>query len=311
MNARAVSTEAPAKVNLFLRLLDLRPDGYRELETVFQTVSLSDAVRVELDQTPGEEAGEDAISLRVNGPDLGPVADNLAWRAAEGFRTEVGLPGRIRIDLDKAIPAGAGLGGGSSDAAAVLRCLAALTDLADARTLHALATDLGSDVPFFLRGPVAMGRGRGEVLTPMPPLPERALVLALPPVHVATGAAYDALSEWRSPPSPPSRSSSSSLRSSPGALVSSHFDWPTADLLSENDFEPVVTEMHEEVRVSLEALRNAGALVALLSGSGGASFGFFTSSAEAEAVAASLSRELGWRFVAAVTRSDVPRIVPA
>jgi 4-diphosphocytidyl-2-C-methyl-D-erythritol kinase len=303
MSPRAVSTEAPAKINLSLRVLHLRPDGYRELETVFQTVSLSDGVRVEIDQTSGEEAGEEAISLRVKGPDLGPVADNLAWRAADGFRTAVGLPGRIRIDLVKAIPAGAGLGGGSSDAAAVLRCLAVLTDLGDTRTLHALATDLGSDVPFFLRGPVALGRGRGEVLTPMPPLPERALVLALPPVHVATGAAYAALSESRTPSAP-----SAPASRSPDA---SDFDWPAADRRSENDFEPVVTEMYEEVRLSLEALRHAGARVALLSGSGGASFGFFDSLAEAESVAASLSDELGWRFTPALTRSDVPRVVPA
>jgi len=333
MTDRTVSTEAPAKINLFLRVLDRRPDGYHELRTVFQSVSFADQLSVTLTEADGGIDGElgrasdpngkvprrGEISLRVEGAELGPTEENLAWRAAVAFRSAVNVEGRIRIDLCKNIPAGAGLGGGSSDAAAVLRCLSALVGFSDSATLHRLATDLGSDVPFFLSGPVAHGAGRGDELTALPPLPERALVIALPPVHVSTVEAYRAISESRTPAKagavgPPSMSVEAAGRSraQPRDVEASsltNFDWDTVNQLSDNDFEPLVSSTHEEVRSSIEALSDAGGRSVLLSGSGAASFGFFDSSGEAASVAESLSGALGWPFIAAVTRSDLPLIV--
>ena len=188
--SRAVVIAAPAKINLFLRVLHRRNDGYREVETLMQLVSLADEVRVSItDSGP-------SIALAVDGPDLGPTEDNLAVRAARRLREVTGFESSVDIRLTKRIPAGAGLGGGSSDAAAVLKCLAALTDFHDAGVLQEIARDLGSDVPFFLgESPIALGRGRGDVLTSLAPLAKAQVVLALPPVHVSTVEAYEALSE--------------------------------------------------------------------------------------------------------------------
>ena len=139
---QAVRVRAPAKINLLLRVLGLRADGFHELETLFQAIDLTDELTVEL-------AG-DSVDLEVAGTDAGPVTHNLAFRAAEAFRLAADLHSGVRILLTKNIPTGAGLGGGSSDAAAVLRALNHLTGGAvAAEALLAIGADLGSDVPFF------------------------------------------------------------------------------------------------------------------------------------------------------------------
>jgi 4-diphosphocytidyl-2-C-methyl-D-erythritol kinase len=319
-----VRIEAPAKINLLLRVLHRRLDGYRELETVFQAISLGDTVEVALDRA----AASAGVTLEVHGADVGPTAENLAYRAAVAFRDATHLPGAIHIDLVKRIPAGAGLGGGSSDAAAVLRCLARILEATasdgesgargavaaaddgsgrvDATTLHRIGAGLGSDVPFFLCGsPLALARGRGEELTPLPPLPEAALVLALPPVHVSTAGAYRALSDHRDEGA--SGAGGTGLRPRPDAALRIP-GWSTLESLAENDFEAVVVRAHPEIARSLEALRAEGARVALLSGSGGASFGLFPSPEEAEAAAARLEARLGWPFLAVRT---LERAAPA
>lgn len=295
---RALEVEAPAKVNLFLRVLHRRPDGFHELETLFQAISLADRVVVSIEASDGEGP----VSLTVTGAELGPVEENLAYRAAERFLDTTGVELRVRVELNKRIPAGAGLGGGSSDAAAVLRCLAALTDFGDGRALRELAAELGSDVPFFLAGsPLALGEGRGEVLTELPALPEASLVLALPDVHVATGEAYAELASRRAAGlSPPS--SRVGVEAKRGWLGS----WDEVVDLAVNDFEPVVVPAHEEVRRSLEGLEERGARMPLLSGSGAACFGLFPDHETARAAAAWLEGRHPWRFVAAETRTDVP-----
>lgn len=285
---------APAKVNLFLKVLGRRPDGFHALETLFQAVDLCDELRV--------ERGAPGVRLRVDGPDLGPAEDNLAHRAARAFLDHAGLAATAGVDvrLAKRIPAGAGLGGGSSDAAATLRCLAALwPGTVGGRDLAALAMALGSDVPFFL-GPagLALGEGRGERLEALDPLPPGHLVLVLPPVHVATGGAYAALArsrEGRDAPVPRPRT---------GARVPRA--WSDVAALAENDFEAVVPGIHPPVAAALEALRAAGARPALLSGSGGACFGVFPRRAEAEGAAADLSRALGWPALAVRTLPRIP-----
>lgn len=310
MTPRSVSTLAPAKINLFLRILHRRPDGFREVETVFQSVSLADSVAVSVTDGDGVSPDE-RLTLSVVGADVGPERENLAWRAAERFRTSC-VPGlAISIRLTKRIPAGAGLGGGSSDAAAVLRCLAAITRFDDTGALHGIAADLGSDVPFFLESSgVALGRGRGEALEALKPLPVRKVVLALPPVHVSTVEAYRALGATRM-----EHGSGTGVEvevdphGGPRDFVANDLsNWDSLDEVAHNDFEPLVAGRHEEIRRSLDALRAAGADVTLLSGSGGACFGLFDTSTDVGAVADALSDSTGWPFVACSTLPGAPHI---
>lgn len=291
---RVAEVEAPAKINLFLRVFDARPDGYHEIETLFQAIDLADRVRVEL--------GGDAVELEVIGADLGPAQDNLAYRAATKLLGELGRTEGARITLEKQIPAGAGLGGGSSDAAAVLRCLAALCSIPLFEpSVRRIAGELGSDVPFFLgTSPLAVGRGRGEVLVPFARLPEASLVLVSPPVHVSTGWAYRALDEAR-------RAAGSGggpdMRGRPPS-------WRDVVAGAHNDFQEVVAATHPEIARALEALRAAGAKVALMSGSGSTSFGVFADPSSADWAAERLTGQLGWtcRAVRTLTELPTPRV---
>ena len=297
-------TLAPAKVNLALYVGPKRLDGFHELVTIFQAISLADEVEVEVMAPAREGQADEAIRLIVEGPDLGPVEENLAWRAAKEFAVEARLDRHVSIRLRKTIPAGAGLGGGSSDAAAVLRCLAYLTDFDDAPRLTEIAAGLGSDVAFFLgSSPTAIGRGRGEQIQPVEALPSRPIAVALPPVHVATGPAYRALDA--------SRVDHETVQlPGMGAVVS----WN--GLLGEggvNDFEAIVAERHETVAKSLAAMRSAGAAFAMLSGSGAASFALFDESVDtvrAEAWCDGLSNSLGWSIVPCTTLEHMPEVIP-
>jgi 4-diphosphocytidyl-2-C-methyl-D-erythritol kinase len=270
---RAVSIEAPAKVNLLLRVLGRLPSGYHELETLFQAVGLYDRLVV-------ERTNEAGVAVEATGLDAGPVEDNLAGRAARTYLDEAGVPDGVRVRLDKVIPAGAGLGGGSSDAAAVLRALDRLYEGAVAPDrLRELGAALGSDVPFFLgASPFALGEGRGERLTPLPPLPQAAIVLGLPPAHVATGPAYAALARARQRDGSgvPKRVLQ---RGPPG-------DWHGVAEVALNDFEHVVLPGYRAVTRALRALQQGESPLALLSGSGSAVFALHPDLQLAEAAAA-------------------------
>lgn len=175
---------SPAKINLLLRVLEKREDGFHEIETVFQTISLHDRISIR---------EEDSDSLRCSDPAIPIDQTNLVWRAVAGLREIAPIP-PLSIQIEKAIPAGGGLGGGSSNAA---RTLVALRDryaprLGDGR-LAEMAAALGSDVPFFLGGGTAYATGRGEVLTPLPPLEPMRLILLLPDERVSTAEAYGRL----------------------------------------------------------------------------------------------------------------------
>ncbi len=174
---------APAKINLFLEVLGPRGDGFHEVETVLQAVSLFDLVRVTL---------AERFAFACSDPTLPAGEDNLAVRALRAYERAVGRSVPVRIDLEKRIPAGAGLGGASSDAAAVLRALDRLEDdLLGGEALLDLGAGLGSDVPFFLLGsPAALGRGRGEVLTPIDPGAPRPVLLIVPRLSISTAEAY-------------------------------------------------------------------------------------------------------------------------
>lgn len=192
---------APAKINLNLRVIG-RNDatGFHDIETWMLPLTLADEISINLTSSSG-------ITLACSDPDLDNGSGNLAWKAAELFLREAGLRGGAAIELHKRIPHGAGLGGGSSDAAAVLKALNTLCGAPfDDSRLEALGAQLGSDVPFFIRGKAAMARGRGERLDPRPLPSPLNLLLLKPPFPVPTGWTYDTyaqnlhgLSEWSAP----------------------------------------------------------------------------------------------------------------
>lgn len=185
-----IRLRAHAKINLHLEILGRRPDGFHALETVFQTIGLHDEVAV------GLEAG-DGIALACDDPALPCDASNLAWKAAAAYIAANPLPGRVAISLAKRIPAGAGLGGGSADAAAVLRaCDALAARPLGPQRLEELGATLGSDISFLVRGGTAHATGRGEVLTRLPDAPALPITLLMPEgAHCATPAVYKALGD--------------------------------------------------------------------------------------------------------------------
>ena len=188
---QTISLTAPAKINLSLRILGKRPDGFHELETLLAPIGLADTIEV----SHGTGHG---ITLTCNDPELPTDSNNLCVKAAEAFRVATGLDHGIAITLLKRIPHGAGLGGGSSDAAAVLKGLNELFDepLVN-EELHQIAASLGSDVPFFLTSGPAWCRGRGEILEEATAPPKRNLLLIKPPFPVPTAWAYKKYAELK------------------------------------------------------------------------------------------------------------------
>lgn len=190
---RSVTVRAPAKVNLHLEVLRQRHDGYHEIETIMQAVTLFDLVQVTLvEQYPG---GEPRLELSVDGAkDLPSDQSNLCWQAARHFCRTLKLSGHISIHLTKSIPVAAGLGGGSSDAAAVLMaCDHLFATALDSDRLQEIAAPLGADVPFFIRGGTAMARGIGTQLTPLPAVRVGQFLIVKPGMHLKTQDVYDDL----------------------------------------------------------------------------------------------------------------------
>lgn len=262
---RQARVRALAKINLDLRVIAKRPDGYHELRTIFQTISLADSIAIRF--TPGRKTGIQVHSS----PE---IADNLVERAARLVMESRGPEGEVAIRLTKRIPMGAGLGGGSSDAAAILLALPALTGRnPPIATLCALAGELGSDVPFFLLGGTAVGIGRGAEVFPLPDGPARMGVLVTPGVPVSTAEAYRRLSPRLT----------SELPENKIFTFQSHA-WEAGDptggpqpatVRAANDFEAVVFEQHRGLAVLKRRLSRAGARPALMTGSGSAVFGLF------------------------------------
>lgn len=256
----AYALYAPAKVNLVLRVLGKRPDGYHELDTLMVPISLCDEVRLRV--WPSKET---RILCRVEGdPSLDGSPKNLAFRAAEAFLANRSLSATVSIDLKKRIPHGAGLGGGSSDAAAVLKGLSRLfCPSLPARELHGLATGLGADVPFFLACRPAWAAGIGEILTPLTGFPRLNLAVVMPPVSVPTAWAYrEALSGLTS-----RRAENNFPRLSfTDAALGRGFC---------NDFEPGVAKAYPDVARVKAVLESRDAQASVLSGSGAAVVGLF------------------------------------
>lgn len=237
---REAAVRAQAKVNLYLRVLAREDTGFHQLETLFQRLELGDVVRV---RVGGDVRGR---TLACHGPampagGLGPPERNLAWRAATAYAESTGWPDAFALDVEKHVPVGGGLGGGSADAGAVLRCLNALAPepLAPGALL-ALAAPLGSDVPFLTaEAPLALAWGRGDRMLALRALPARRVHLALFAEGMATAEAYGALAEWRAA----ERVRPRPVLWTPGRLTR----WDDVALVAANDFEHVVLPAREDV----------------------------------------------------------------
>jgi 4-diphosphocytidyl-2-C-methyl-D-erythritol kinase len=251
-----------AKINLALEVLHLRSDGYHELRTLYQSVDLRDELHFRLPR-----AGDRSIDLVTEGYEPCPAQENLVYRAAMLLRRECGISRGARLHLAKRIPSGAGLGGGSSNAAVTLLGLDRLWNLKlGAAGLVPLAMRLGSDVPFFLVGGTALGVGRGEQVFPVAHPGFRWVVILHPPVHVSTAEAYAQLRR------PLTRKLSAATISRLGLLMSDG-KWEADRCF--NDFEVDALKRYPEIRAARETLLKHGALAAQLSGSGSAVFGIF------------------------------------
>jgi 4-diphosphocytidyl-2-C-methyl-D-erythritol kinase len=261
--AGGVLVAAQAKVNLRLRILARETSGYHQLETLFLRLALADDVRITI--TNGARTLD--VDGEVDARQIGVVERNLAWRAADAYAAATGWPAGFNIRLTKHIPIGAGLGGGSADAAAVLRALDAIAPTAlGERALLAIAEGLGADVPFLTTSlPYAFAWGRGERLLAVPAPPEREVLLLLPPFYVSTSSAYGWL------PSGRDATVSAGVVSPFEATSLSHWDYLAT--IATNDFEPVVSARHPEIPTLVAQLRGAGCVVAMMSGSGSAVFG--------------------------------------
>ena len=283
-----VTVAAPAKVNLWLRVGERGSSGFHALDTLFCSLHLADSVMVRPgdDPVPALHVGHARPLLET--PELGPEEENLAVRAARAFMDRAGLDGAPGIRLVKRIPVGAGLGGGSSDAAAVLRGLGRLYPGAvSASELGALGEALGSDVPFFVRGtPLAHGTGRGERLRSLAPLPARPVVVAIPDFGISTADAYGWLDEDRERDGEPDQGAKvrDGLEGFEGGL-----EWGAVAEAAINDFEASVFRRHPGLGEIKARLRDAGADPALLAGSGSTVFGVFHDSERARSAADELA----------------------
>lgn len=260
--------EAFGKVNRSLVVLGRRPDGYHEIDTLFQTIDLSDWIRFEEDER---------LTLSIDQGTLPSDESNLVLRAARALSGRVGGNRGARLYLSKRIPVGAGLGGGSADAAATLLGLNALWRLEKTvGELCAIGATIGSDVPFFLFGGLARGTGRGDRIEPLPDRPEESLVLLLPSFGMATPEVYRALDAAPAPDPVPPRADSLAMP-------------------DRNDLETAAERLRPELSPLRSALLAEGAVSARLSGSGSTVFGVFRSQPEARAAAAALDGRGGVR----------------
>jgi 4-diphosphocytidyl-2-C-methyl-D-erythritol kinase len=275
---KSVRVPAYAKVNLRLDVLGRRADGYHELRTIFQAISLHDTLVLETKREPG-------IDLRIAGnPQLAdePGRDNLVYRALEGLGREVGLQRGVRAVLTKRIPVGRGLGGGSSDAAAALLGLLRLSGkrVAAARLLE-IASSLGADVPFFLHGGRSLGIGRGDEIYPLPDAPRREVLVVSPhEIAVPTKDAYQWLSEELTKGEDPSK-----------LMGFCALCWsPQGGALS-NDFEAAVFPRYSRLAAIKRELLQQGAAEASLAGSGSAVFGVYQHPAMARRAARAFPKD--------------------
>ena len=291
---KSVRLRAFAKINLCLHVMGKRPDGYHELRTIFQTISLHDTLTLSLTREPG-------IAIETTDPSLPRGPENLVYRAIDAIGREAGFRGGVHAHLEKKIPVARGLGGGSSDAAAALIGMLRLTgSKVPLPRLMEIAAGLGADVPFFLFGGRALAVNRGDEIYPLPDARKQTIVVVSPKgIGVSTKDAYEWVSaELTNRAEPPSIWRFCALCWSRQGTVA-------------NDFEGPVFSRHPRLGEIRDALLHGGAAEAALAGSGSAVFGIFRNPAQARRTARAfqedsvfivetLSREkygrvLGWR----------------
>jgi 4-diphosphocytidyl-2-C-methyl-D-erythritol kinase len=264
-----IRLQAFAKVNYALEVRGLRPDGYHEISTVMQSISLADVVEIERAERGFE------LTVEPEGVEVGPPGENTVYKARSRLGERVGDALPVRVHLTKKIPAGAGLGGGSADAAATLVGLNELFGLGlNEVELRDVGLRVGADVPFCLAGGTALGEGIGEVLDPRPAPPPHRLVIAKPAAGAETARTYGAYDERPVDGNP-------SVAPVVEALRAYKLDALARSL--GNDLAPVTEDLVPEVRALEKALLRVGALGAAMSGTGTAVFGIFASEAEARA----------------------------
>lgn len=297
MKQSSLSVPSFAKINWRLRILGKRPDGYHEVSTLLQTISLHDDLEFQL-------TDDGSVSLHCDDPEIPTDDRNLIVRAAEELRKRYDIGAGVNVRLEKRIPAKAGLGGASSNAAVTLLALVHLWNLAPgANELHEIAAALGSDVPFFLLGGCAHASGTGSSVSSLPDPSDNQseyLIVVKPNAAVSTADAYAgvdarALTTLDTDPI---------LSSSPAeSVLQNSQPWRTRDSL-QNDFESVIFDIEPEIRRTNEALLQAGALNALLAGSGSCVFGIFAGEEDQQRALDKLEIEAGWRVFPCVTVSQ-------
>ncbi len=274
-NHQEITLYAHAKINLTLDILLRRPDGYHEVRMIMQELALKDTVTLQRTEKAG-------ILLETEAPDIPKDDRNLCVKAARGLFERFGLPGGLRIGLVKRIPAAAGLAGGSSDAAAVIRGMRTLFDLKlTDQELMAEGKKTGADVPFCVLGGTALSEGIGEILTPVRAVLPFTLLLVKPPAAVSTKEIYEAYDRAEAALRPDTEGM---LR----ALGEGDADGIAKRLL--NVLEPVTSEKHPVIRGIREDLMKLGARGAAMSGSGPTVFGLFSSRADAESAEAGIRK---------------------
>lgn len=284
-----------AKINWRLEILGKRPDGYHEVSTLLQTISLQDTLHF-------KNNPDGAITISCDAPDV-PIDDgNLVVRAVQALKARFEVSAGVEIHLEKRIPTKAGLGGASSNAAVALMALSELWKLTPPEgVVFEIAAGLGADVPFFLAGGTALATGIGTQLKALPdPTPEvpQYLIVISPKATISTAEAYASLNS----PALTSIDANPILSSShSGTDLQDSQLWNPRDL--RNDFESVIFDIEPEIRRAKETLLQAGALGALLAGSGSSVFGIFTSHEAQQHALKVIQSEPGWRIFPCVTVS--------
>lgn len=287
MSSESFTLPSFAKVNLHLRVIGKRDDGFHELCTVFQTVSLADSLTF----SPANEIEFSCDHLRI------PTGDeNIVVRAANALRKRFAVRAGAALRLEKRIPSPGGLGGGSSNAAVTMIGLSKLWNLAPtAEDMQELASELGSDVPFFLHGGTAIGTGRGEIIEPAADFDVKFLMVVAPDVEIRTSDAFAALNA-------PNLTKSES----DNILNVCRFELESADFRStalRNDFETGIFAAYPEIGRVKNALFDLGAKQAMMSGSGASVFGIFDKEETRQAAMKALDRKVNWRKFAVATVS--------
>lgn len=278
---RKIIIEAPAKINLSLDVLGKRPDGYHEVEMVMQTIDLRDVVAI-------EETTRD-ITVTTDRPDLPGGQSNIAYRAARMLADEFKIKRGVGIHIKKNIPVAAGLAGGSADAAAVITGLNHLWDLGmSGEQLEAMGASVGSDVPFCIKGGTALARGRGEILTELAGLPEMWFVLVKPPLEVSTAEIYSNFNPGQVTERPDT-----------GAMIKAVHNRDTGSIIKNlvNVLESVTLKRYPGVALIKRDVEEAGAIRALMSGSGPTVFGVAESRSDAEEIAERLRYSIKDLFI--------------